>query len=113
VDASQWRTISVMPGQPLDLSTATHVALWIDSYGGLPGATGYQARVVLHSGSAERSLTAPITNDTWNRLDLDVSGWAPRNDITSIDVSFSGVGSTVAWGGRFQIDDLQWTDQQA
>jgi hypothetical protein len=112
VDASQWRTISVTPSQPLDLSAATHVSLWLDSYGGLPGGTGFQARVVLHSGSAERTVTAPVTADTWNRLDLDVSDWAPRADITSIDVSFSGVGSTVAWGGHFDIDDLGWTDQQ-
>jgi NPCBM-associated, NEW3 domain of alpha-galactosidase len=112
VDATQWRTISVTPSQPLDLSKATHVSLWIDSYGGLPGGTGYQAQVVLHSGAAQRSLTTPITNDTWNRVDLAVSDWAPRNAITSIDVSFSGVGSTVAWGGNFDIDDVTWSDQQ-
>lgn len=112
VDATQWRTITVTPGQPLDLSKATHLSLWTDSYGGLPGGTGYRAQVVLHSGAEQRSLTTPITNDTWNRIDLAVSDWAPRNAITSIDVSFSGVGSTVAWGGNFDIDDVTWTDQQ-
>lgn len=100
------------PSQPLDLSKATHMSLWIDSYGGLPGGTGYRAQVVLHSGGAQRSLTTPITSDTWNRVDVDVSDWAPGNAITSIDVSFSGVGSTMAWGGNFDIDDVTWTDQQ-
>jgi hypothetical protein len=111
VDASQWRTISVTPDVPLDLSNATHLALWIDSWGGLPGAAAYQAQVVLHSGAAGKTLLSPITNDAWNRLDLDVSDWAQRNTITSIDVSFRAVGSTAPWGGRFQIDDVEWTDQ--
>jgi alpha-L-rhamnosidase len=110
-DASQWHTISVTPAQPLDLSAATHVVLAMDSWGGLPGAT-YRAQVVLHSGSTDRTFTTPITNDTWNQIDFDISTWAQRADITSIDVSFSAVGSTAAWGGRFQIDDLGWTDQQ-
>lgn len=113
VDATQWRTISVTPSQPLDLSKATHLSLWLDAYGGLPGGTGYRAQVVVHAGSAQRSIATPVTNDTWNRVDLDIADWAPRNAITSIDVSFSGVGSTVAWGGNFDIDDVTWTDQQS
>ena len=113
VDASQWRTISVTPSQPLDLSTASHVSLWLDSYGGLPGGTGFQARVVLHGATDDRTLVAPVTADSWNRLDLDVSDWTGRSAITSIEVSFRGVGSTVAWGGHFDIDDLGWTDQHA
>jgi alpha-L-rhamnosidase len=112
VDASLWRTISVTPDSPLDLSSATHLALWIDSWGGLPGAA-YQAQVVLHSGSADRTLTTAIANDSWNRLDLDLSDWAQRSAITSIDVSFRAAGSTAVWGGRFQIDDLEWTDQKS
>jgi alpha-L-rhamnosidase len=113
VDASQWRTISVTPSQPLDLDAATHVALWLDSYGGLPGGTGFRAQVVLHSGVTQRSVTVPVTADSWNRIDVDVADWAGRTAISSIDVSFSGVGSTVAWGGNFDIDDVGWTDQQS
>jgi alpha-L-rhamnosidase len=113
VDATQWRTISVTPNQPLDLSKATHFSLWLDAYGGLPGGTGYRAQIVLHDGSEQRSITTPVTNDTWNRIDVDISDWAPRDAITSIDVSFSGIGSAVAWGGNFDIDDVTWTDQQS
>jgi alpha-L-rhamnosidase len=110
VDASQWRTISVTPTTPLDLSSATHVGLWLDSWGGLGGAS-YQAQVVLHSAAGDRTVTTAITNDSWNHLDLAVSDWAGRGAVTSVEVSFSAVGNTQPWGGRFQIDDLTWTDQ--
>lgn len=111
-DASQWRTVSVTPSTPLDLSDATHLSLWMDSWGGLGGAT-YRARIVLHSGDAEHTVIVPLTNDTWNHLDVDISGWAQRNHITSIEVGFSAVGSTADWGGRYQLDDIGWTDQQS
>lgn len=111
VGASQWRTVSVAPAQPLDLSSATRLSVWIDGYGGAPGATGYQAQVVLHSGASSLPVTVPISNDSWNQVVVNLSGWAGRGSITSIDASFSAVGSTVAWSGRFQLDDIAWTDQ--
>ncbi len=109
-NASDWRTVSVTPDQPLDLSDATHVQLAIDGYGGVPDAT-YRAQVVLHSGADSRTLTTPIDADTWNLIGLDVSDWAGRSNITSIDVSYSAVGNTDGWSGAFQIDDVGWTDQ--
>ena len=109
--ASDWHSVSVTPSSPLDLSRATHLQLWMDSWGGLPGATAYQARVVVHGTADDKELDARIDNDAWNRLDLDLSSWAGRSAITSIDVSFRAVGSDAEWGGRFQLDDIAWTDQ--
>lgn len=106
-DASQWRTISVTPAQPLDLSASGKLTLWLDAYGGAPGATGYQARVRLVAGASDRTVTVGVTADSWNQITLDVSDWAPRADVTSMEVDFSALGTTVDSTGRFQIDDVR------
>lgn len=113
VGASQWRSVTVTPGQPLDLSKATSLSAWVDGYGGAPGATGYRAQLVLHSGSQSITAAVPISNDRWNEVRLDVSSWAYRNDVTSVEIGFSAVGSTTTWSPRFQVDDVTWTDQPA
>jgi hypothetical protein len=94
-DASQWRVMSVMPAKPLDLSKATHLVLWFDCWGGIP-VTSYQVRVVLHSGADTRPLTAAVTNDRWNRLDLNIADWAGRSGIYT-DGTHQAVTSNDSW----------------
>lgn len=110
VAADEWHTISVTPSQPLDLSAARTFTVQEDSYGGAPGATGYQTRVTL-TGSDGQTLTttAATRNDTWNEVDLDVGNWPERSAVSSIAVSFAAPGSTYSWGCQFQIDDVRWS----
>ncbi|GAA2755241.1 hypothetical protein [Actinopolymorpha rutila] len=109
--ASATRTVAVDPAGPLDLSGAKSVVAWVDSYGGAPGATGYEATLTLVSGTERRSTTvSTFTPDRWNGLQVDVGDWAPRNKVTRIEVSFRAIGSDTPWSARFQVDDVAYVD---
>ncbi|MET9018467.1 DUF5722 domain-containing protein [Actinopolymorpha sp. NPDC004070] len=109
--ASESRTVAVDPATPLDLSGAKAVVAWVDSYGGAPGATGYEATLTLVSGAERRSVTVgSFTPDRWNELRVDVGDWAARDRITRIEVGFRAIGSDTPWSARFQVDDVAWLD---
>jgi hypothetical protein len=107
--ATAHRTMSVTPSSPLDLSAAKSVYVWMDSYGGAPGATGYVATFTLTAadGTTMTKENIEFAPDKWNQLSIDVSGWASRAAVTSIQVSFAATGTDYPnWTTRFQIDDL-------
>ena len=60
--ASAWRTVTVAPASPLDLSGANAFGYDIDSYGGVPGAT-YETRLTLRNGDDSFSLTSAMSPD--------------------------------------------------
>lgn len=108
-DASQVKTVSVRPEEPLDLGSAEEVYAWVDAYGGVPGATGYEATLTLHSGAESISQAVPeFVPDSWNRLAVDVSAWPYRDAVTGIDVSYRVLGTTFDWvgGPHLQVDDV-------
>jgi hypothetical protein len=107
--ASALRAVHVDPSPSLDLTQATSFIAAIDCYGGAPGATGYEAVVTL-TGAGGQTLTKNLTisNDTWNQLAVDVSGWAPRSAISRIEIGFRALGSDTSWTPRFQIDSVGW-----
>ncbi len=83
--ASDWHTISVSPGSPLDLSSAKTFSVYEDSYGGVPDASGYEAMVTLTAADGQTlSKTFPTSSDTWNPLNLDVSSWPDRSQVSQI-----------------------------
>jgi hypothetical protein len=110
VAASSPRTVQVAPSTPLNLTGAKTFYAYVNGYGGAPGATGYQATVTLTSGSQTLTTTVPVAANAWTPVDVDVSSWAYRDDITGISVSYAAVGSTTPWSMQFQIDDVGWTD---
>jgi hypothetical protein len=109
VSASAPKTVQVTPAGPLNLSGAQTFFVYVDGYGGAPGASGYQATVTLTSGSQTLTTTVPVSHDAWTPVDVDVSSWAYRSDVTGISVSYAAVGSTTPWSMHFQIDDVGWT----
>ncbi len=105
--ASAAKSVFVTPASPLDLSDATSLQLSLDAYGGAPGASGYAATVtVTGAGGETRTATSDVSADSWNRLTLDLAGWAGRAAVSRIEVAFRAVGSDTAWQPRFQIDDV-------
>ncbi len=109
--ASASRTVTVDPATPLDLSGAKTVVAWVNSYGGAPGATGYEATLTVVSGSERRTTTlSTFTPDRWNELRVDVGDWAARNRVTRIEVGFRAIGSDTPWTARFQVDDVSYLD---
>ncbi|WP_157728499.1 DUF5722 domain-containing protein [Actinopolymorpha singaporensis] len=109
--ASARRTVAVDLTSPLDLSGAKSVVAWVDSYGGAPGATGYEATLTVVSGSERRSTTvSTFTPDRWNELRVDVGDWAQRNKVTRLEVGFRAIGSDTPWSARFQVDDVAYLD---
>ncbi|MBB6731679.1 DUF5722 domain-containing protein [Cohnella zeiphila] len=104
--ATAWRTVKVAPGTPLDLSAAKAFAYDIDSYGGVPGAT-YETRITLRSDSGDPfTYTTAMSPDKWNRITADISGWAGRSAVTSVEISFHAVGNDMAWTSDFQLDSV-------
>ncbi len=107
--ATATRTVGVTPSTPLDLSKATTVFVWMDSYGGAPGATGYVATFTLTAadGTTKTTTDTGFSPDSWNKLSIDVSQWASRASVTSVHVSFAAVGTDYPnWSTKFQVDDL-------
>lgn len=110
VAANAPREIGVAPSTPLDLTDAAELSVAVNSFGGAPGATGYDVTVTVRSGSSTVVGTATAyTPDRWNRVAVDLSSWAGRSSVTGIDVSFAAVGSATPWGMRYQIDDVAWS----
>ncbi|GAB3761257.1 hypothetical protein GCM10028864_50630 [Microlunatus parietis] len=110
VPGDQQRSIAARYRQPLELGAAGTVYVWMNAYGGLPGATGYRATLTLlaEDGTSITETLDSFSPDRWNRVAVDVSGWPGRSKITGIEVGFAGVGSTTTWQPRFQLDDLGW-----
>lgn len=109
--ATALHSVFVSPAQPIDLSQATTFTGYIDSYGGAPGASGYEAVVTL-TGDAGQTLikNLPMSNDTWNQLKIDISGWAARSKVSRIEIGFHALGSATPWTPRFQIDTIGWNN---
>ncbi len=110
VPGDQPRKVSAQFDQPLDLSDAGSAHVWMNSYGGLPGATGYRATLTLHGsdGSEVTGTLDSFTPDRWNQVSVDLSDWSGRSSITSAEVTFAGAGSSTQWQPRFQLDDIGW-----
>ncbi len=107
--ATNERAISVTPGTPLDLSSAKTAFVWVNAWGGVPGATGYVATFTLTAadGTQVEQRLETFRPDSWNALTIDVSSWGGRSAVTAIKVSFAALGSDYPnWDPRFQIDDL-------
>jgi hypothetical protein len=111
VAATAIRSAYVAPSSPVDMSGASEFRLDFDCYGGVPGATGYQAVVTL-TGTDGTVLTRtfPVPSDTWSPLSVPLAGWSGASSVRRIEVGFSAVGTTFSpWGGDFQIDDVTWS----
>ncbi|TKA06309.1 alpha-L-rhamnosidase-related protein [Actinacidiphila oryziradicis] len=111
VAAASERSAYVTPAQPIDMSRASALTLDFDCWGGVPGATGYQAVVTL-TGSDGSTLTKtyPVSSDIWTTLSLDLSGWSGASAVSRIEVGFRAVGTTYSpWGGDFQLDNVTWS----
>lgn len=106
---SAQRTVSVAPASPLNLSAAQSFFVAVDGFGGAPGATGYRATITLSGGNQEVTGSASIQPDAWTKLVIPISTWAYRDQITSISVSYAGVGSSAVWEPAFQVDDVGYT----
>lgn len=108
-DASESKVVSVRPAAPLPLGSATELYAWVDAYGGIPGASGYEATMTVHSGSETISVVEDeFRPDSWNRLSIDVSDWEHRDAVTGIDISYRALGTSHNWvgGPRLQVDDV-------
>jgi hypothetical protein len=107
VPADTPKRVFVTPAAPLDLTADTEIHAMVDGYGGAPGATGYEATLTLTGAGGEtRSTTVAIQSDAWNRVSLDLTGWAARSAVSRITVSFRATGSSTVWQPRFQVDDV-------
>jgi hypothetical protein len=111
VPAAAVRSAYVQPSTPIDMSDASALSLAFDCWGGVPGATGYQAIVTLTGSNGDvLTKTFPVSSDTWSTLSVPLAGWSGAGSVRRIEVGFSAVGTSYSpWGGNFQIDNVTWS----
>jgi len=109
VPANQMRNLFVEPAKPLDLTDSKALVAHIDSYGGVGGATGYEAVITL-TGTDGDVLTDSfaVSPDQWTELSLDVSEWDARAAVSRIEIGFRALGASGVWVPHFQIDEITW-----
>lgn len=73
-----------------------------------------QIRMVVYSYDDAIGGIATITGNNWNILNLDLSGWPYKNEITKIEISSRIKGHfTFNWQQNFHIDTLCFTSPRA
>ena len=98
------KSVVLVPSTPLNLSNAQNFVAYVNAYGLYNGDT-FSAFITLTSGS--QTLTTTVSSfqpNNWNKVVLDVSHWAYRNNITKVEIGFQSTNETILWGPRFQID---------
>lgn len=106
------KTMFVEPEAPLELSEARELVVFVNSYGGVPGATGYEVTFTAFSGEDSRTLTQPYSPDSWTEVSLDVFDWAGRDSVERIEVTMNAVGTDFpGWDPHVQIDSLGYYDR--
>lgn len=104
VPADAPKVVGVTPTTPLNLSGVSRLDVYLNSYGGAPGRTGYQATVTLSSGTHALVTTVPVGANTWNEIKVNPSSWPYNAHVTGMSVEFNALNSTLqAWGMDFQI----------
>ncbi|TXK18481.1 hypothetical protein [Homoserinibacter sp. GY 40078] len=108
VTGETWRSVVRSFEREVDFSQHEVLRVDLDHWGGAPGATDYEARVIVHAADATtRSTTVLSPGGSWQTIELDLSGWTSRSEVTSIEIGFRAVGSTTPWVSKFFVDDIR------
>ncbi len=92
-----------------DWTATPIVTLYINSYGGCPGASHYYAKIVAYSGTNSSDSITEIYPDGWNFISLDLTSWSYKNSVTKLEVTLY-TDSSIYWNGHFQIQKVQLFD---
>lgn len=103
--AAGWKGLTKTFSTPLNLSSTPYFHFAVNSFGGAAGASKYEVKVRLYSGSQIVEGLSEISPDSWNRLGMDISQWPGRHAIDKVKVWFRA-NSGAAWDGAFQIDQV-------
>ena len=98
------KSVVLVPSTPLNLSNAQNFVAYVNAYGLYAGDT-FSGFITLTSGS--QTLTTTLTSfqpNNWNKVVLDVSHWAYRNNITKVEIGFQVTNDSILWAPRFQVD---------
>ncbi|MFD0714683.1 DUF5722 domain-containing protein [Paenibacillus sp. GCM10027626] len=110
VEANLWRTVEIVPKQPLNMADASTFFYSINGYKFNGISENYETRVRLYSGSNMLEKVIPVTPNTWNRVELDISQWGYKNHITKIEIGYRSAQGRAAWSGmQFQLDYIGYT----
>jgi len=92
--------------QLLDLSEFTDLKYTAGGWGGAPGATAYQSTIrITGTGGNQITKTVNLANPSvMQEVSIDIRSWPYRDAISKIEIGYTAVGCTVAWGGRFYVD---------
>lgn len=107
VVGSTWRTIARQFERGVDATEYSHLRLQLDHWGGAPGATDYEAFVTVRAADgSSRTTTVLSPGGFWQTIEVDISAWASRDALSSIEIGFRAIGSASPWSSKFFIDDV-------
>lgn len=105
--ANVWRTIAFTGNEYMDFSSAQSISYAINGYGGNSG-TEYETKIRLCSGEDVFETTQEIYANQWNYVTAESAGWAQRNSVDKIEISYRAVDSSSQWyASRFQVDAIK------
>ncbi len=103
--ANTWRTAYVTMSQPVDWSEYNTFYYHINGYG-LPGSTGYEARVTLTDELNNTfSRTHAVQNAQWNTIEIPMTE-INLTTVKKIEISYRSLDPRL-WSGKFQIDAIE------
>ncbi len=83
-----WRTAFRSFAEPLDLSDSRYLMMAYDHFGYLPNDEPYYAKLKVYSGASSTEGIVRVFNNQWNKIGIDLSGWAGRSAIDKLEVGF-------------------------
>jgi len=83
-----WRTASRTFDQPLDLTDYRYLMMAYNHFGYLPNDEPYYALLKVYSGDSSTEGIVRVYNNQWNKIGIDLSGWAGRGAIDKLEVGF-------------------------
>ncbi|MFD0717183.1 glycosyl hydrolase family 65 protein [Paenibacillus sp. GCM10027626] len=109
VPGNQYRSVyKTLSGE--DWTNEPIALVHLNTWGGAPGLSGgygakYWAKVKVFSNANVFEQTQAISPNAWNEIQLDVSEWAFKNNVTKIEVGM-WADTTQTWSNKFQVDTL-------
>ncbi|HEY0828683.1 MAG TPA: hypothetical protein VGE40_11345, partial [Bacilli bacterium] len=99
------RSMSRIFGTNQDWTATPVITAYLNGYGGAPNASNYWAEIKVWSGTQSTAYSRKVSPDAWNLLKIDIGGWAYKNAVSRLDISF-WADTASDWNPKFQIDDI-------
>ncbi|MBC7958256.1 MAG: hypothetical protein H7X94_00180 [Vallitaleaceae bacterium] len=110
VAGTTWRSVYKNFATPLNLTTTPYFSGAFNTYGINASNTSFEVKLTFYSNSQTYTVTKNISGNLWNKVSVDLSGWAYKNNVTKMEVAFRSTTYTPLWEAKHQMDDLKFSE---